>query len=400
MSARGLLMRVGLVTLAAAHVWCASDVDAPSTPPIIDGGAEAAAPGDASPPEDGGSPTVPLCNDAFCRVAPPGAEAVALSGVWAKSASDVWVAGSSGYAARFDGTSWRRITTGTKATIFAVAASGDGTVWGASGGDSFLVLDRAVDGGVGVEVVDVVDAGFSGVVRAIATAGAREAWAVGDAFFDFFADPPPPIDFIWRYAPAADGATWAWRAVSPPCPTDEFGQASCIKLNAVWAESAGRVWFAGDEGKVFRADTSSLDGDPPDAGEPTKRLELVEMSSSSLRKLEALWGFGPNDIWAVGAQGVIRRWTGGDAWTVVPSPVSADLHAVWGSRPDDVWAAGDDGVVLHWEGTTWSVIPTPYAAENRPRLYAVSGTGGDVWIAGEATLLRANANANAPGGDR
>ena len=331
--------------------------------------------------DDSGLPQVAPCNEAFCRVTPPGAEAVALDGVLAKSPSDVWIVGSTGFAARFDGTTWQHITTGTKATIFAVAGSADGTVWGASGGDSFLVLSRQADGGV-----ESVDGGFTGIVRAIATVGAKEAWAVGDAFMNFFEDPPPPIDFIWRYAPTPGGAgsDWSWQPVSPPCPAGEFEQPECLKLNAVWTESPQRVWFAGDEGKIFRAETSALDA----GGDEPGRLELEEMNSSSLRNLESLWGFGPSDVWAVGAQGVIRHYAGGDAWTVVPSPVTADLHAVWGSRTDDVWAAGDDGVVLHWDGNAWSVVPTPYDTEIRPRLYAISGAGGAVWIAGEGTLLR------------
>jgi|GEM_PF-1427824 len=391
MRARRGLVQLGLVALAAANTWCASEKPAPPAP---DAGADTGAPADAGDgDEHTGLPEVPTCSEAFCRVTPPGSEAVALDGVLARSASEVWVVGSTGYAARFDGTSWRRITTGTKATIFGIAASGDGTVWGASAGDAFLVLNREVDG-----AAEIVDGGFSGIVRAIGTAGAREAWAVGDAFVDFFQEPPPPIDFIWRYAPVAGGDAWEWQPVSPPCPHGEFGEPTCLKLNAVWAESADRVWFAGDHGKVFRADTSGLPGgEPVDGGEPSPRLELEEMNSSSLRRLEALWGFGPNDVWAVGAQGVIRHWVGGDAWSIVPSPVAADLHAVWGARPDDVWAVGDDGVVLHWDGKTWTITPTPYGAENRPRLYAVSGIGGDVWIAGEGTLLRTNQAAE---GDR
>lgn len=389
MSARTIAVRLGLVTVAAAHLWCSSsDEEAPPpNPPASDGGADANAVDDAGPSDtDTGLPEVLVCNETFCRVTPPDAATVALDGVLARSASDVWLVGSTGYAARFDGTTWRRIDTGTKATIYGVAGSGDGTVWGASGGRSFLMLSREVDGGVAS-----FDGGFKGVVRAVAPVGAREVWAVGDAFRDFFSEPPPPIDFIWRYAPEVD----AWQAVSPPCPEGEFGEPTCLKLNALWAESDARVWFAGDEGKIFRADTSSLGGGA-DGGEPS-RLELQEMNSSSLRKLESLWGFGPNDVWAVGAQGVIRHWVGGDAWSVVASPVTADLHAVWGSRSDDVWAVGDDGNVVHWDGKVWSVVPVPFAMENRPRLYAVAGAGDDVWIAGEGTLLRTN---HGVGGDR
>ncbi len=387
MNARTIAMRIGVLALAATQLWCAdSDDPMPPPPSASDGGVDSGAPEDAAR-GDGDAQLPDECTDAFCRVTLPDAETVALDGVWVKSASEIWIVGSNGYAARFDGTSWRKIATGTKSTIFAVAGSGDGTVWGVSGGQ-FLSLDRDVDGGV-----EAVDASFKGIVRAVATFGQRDAWAVGNTFPSFFEDPPPPSTYIWRYAPAADGSGYAWQAVSPPCPEGEWGQPKCVELRAVWAESAERQWFAGSEGKIFRTDASGSD-----AGGSADPLTLVEMNSSSLRRLDALWGSGANDIWAVGAQGVIRHYTGGDAWTVVPSPVTEDLHGVWGSRADDVWAVGDDGVVLHWDGTAWSVIPTPYGLENRPRLYAVAGVGTDVWIAGEGTLLRSKAVGI--GGDR
>ena len=120
------------------------------------------------------------------------------------------------------------------------------------------------------------------------------------------------------------------------------------------------------------------------------------MSSSSLRRLEALWGAGENDVWAVGAQGVIRHWSGGPAWTIVPSPVIEDLHGVWGSRSDDVWAVGDDGVVIHWDGKAWTVSETPLPENNRPRLYSVSGQGSEVFIVGESTVLRSIAKEGGP----
>ncbi|MBN9160762.1 MAG: hypothetical protein BGO98_26985 [Myxococcales bacterium 68-20] len=395
MSTRTIGLRIGLVALAIAHVWCASEQAALPQPPAADGGVDAEASVDAgSAGEDAGLSEVPACNDTFCRVAVPDGQTTALDGILVRSPSDVWVVGSGGYAARFDGTTWQRIPTGSKARIFDVAASGDGTVWGASSGDSFFVLSRTVDGGA-----EVVSGGFSGVVRAIATVGAREAWAVGTGFVNWWEFPPPPAAFIWHYAPGS-GGEWGWQPVSPPCPVDEFDRQICMKLNAVWAESAHRVWFVGDEGKVFRSDTSSLadggGGGDPDAGESQKHLELTEMNSSSLRALNGIWGFGDDDVWAVGVQGVIRHWGGGDAWTIVPSPVTADLNAVWGARPDDVWAVGDDGVVLHWDGKEWTLTPTPYGIENRPPLYAVSGSGADVWIAGQGTLLRSKA----PGGDQ
>src|SRR5260221_13237206 len=37
---------------------------------------------------------------------------------------------------------------------------------------------------------------------------------------------------------------------------------------------------------------------------------------------------------------------------------AANLQAVWGSGPNDVWAVGAGGVILHWNGTAWTSSPS------------------------------------------
>ncbi|MBX3205721.1 MAG: hypothetical protein KF764_11680 [Labilithrix sp.] len=377
---RAGLVYAGVVATAAMHLWCSSDDDAQAGPGPDAGGEDA--PLDAGAEAEADAGAVPECSDAFCRVALPGVNAVGLYGLHAKSASEIWLVGSRGFAARFDGAAWRLVPTGITAAIFGVTSTSDGTVWAASSGHAFLKLNGAPDGGV-----ETVDGGFKGVVHAIGANG-PEVFAVGKMFFDFSSG-EPPSDNIWRYGAVPDAGDPAWHAVSPPCPMGEW-EPECLELRAIWVESASRQWFAGDDGRVFRTDTSAAD--------PTAtRLELAEMNSSSLRRLSGLWGFGANDVWAVGAQGVIRHYTGGDAWTAVASPVNEDLHGVWGARPDDVWAVGDRGTVVHWDGEAWTVKDVPFPEENRPRLYAVAGAGGDVWIAGVGVLLR---SVRAGGGDR
>jgi hypothetical protein len=82
--------------------------------------------------------------------------------------------------------------------------------------------------------------------------------------------------------------------------------------------------------------------------------------------LTAVWGSGPDDVYAVGndlspnfasVQGVICHWNGTD-WTIPAEPLSllgqrSAAFAVWGSGPDDVYIVVLDGV-LHWDGKAWS----------------------------------------------
>jgi hypothetical protein len=60
-----------------------------------------------------------------------------------------------------------------------------------------------------------------------------------------------------------------------------------------------------------------------------------------------LWGRGPNEVWAVGANGAVIRWDG-TAWgTVRRAP--HDVYAVWGSTAGEVWIVGDYGTILHYQ---------------------------------------------------
>ncbi len=100
--------------------------------------------------------------------------------------------------------------------------------------------------------------------------------------------------------------------------------------------------------------------------------------------LYGAWGSAPNDVWFVGAAGVILHWDG-SAFTAPDSKTGSELRGVWGSSKTDVWAVGKanwvptDATILHFDGSAWSVAQTIKDAD----LYAVSGTSpNDVWAVG------------------
>lgn len=69
---------------------------------------------------------------------------------------------------------------------------------------------------------------------------------------------------------------------------------------------------------------------------------------------------------------------------VRPLPGHGTIQAVWSRGPDDVWAVGTDGLVLHFDGEFWTRLPI----DTSTNLIAVHGAGRSVWIAGGGTLLR------------
>ena len=372
-----------LLAMASTNLWTACSSSDPAAQSSPDGGVDAAAPSDAGTEGDATDGT-PSCNESFCRLALPDMSGVAINASWAISASYVWVGGSGGYAAHFDGKNWTRIATGTNAAIFGITAGADGTVWGANGGYTLLKLNRPANG-----VSENINAQTNAIFDGISVAGS-EVFIAG-ATTGYTSD--PILTNIWRYGTNPDGGAPSVIPISPPCPgRDEPGD-RCVRLHGVWAESAKRQWFVGEGGKAYVTDTSPPPADGGD-GPSSVAIRLIEMNSSSLRNLHAIWGFAADDIWAVGAQGVIRHWTGGnpktDAWQIVPSPVTHDLRSLWGSRPDDIWAVGDDGTVIHWDGTSWTQREVPYAADRRPRFHTVTAVGDEVWIGGVNAFLRSN----------
>lgn len=72
-----------------------------------------------------------------------------------------------------------------------------------------------------------------------------------------------------------------------------------------------------------------------------------------LVELNAVWGSGPNDVYAVGKRGiatVILHSTGNGQWVEQQGRVNAFLLTVWGSGPSDIYAGGSGNALLHSTG--------------------------------------------------
>ncbi|MEK7262964.1 MAG: hypothetical protein AAB071_00455 [Bacteroidota bacterium] len=83
--------------------------------------------------------------------------------------------------------------------------------------------------------------------------------------------------------------------------------------------------------------------------------------------LSAIYGFGANDIWAVGYRDyfdpVLRKshdstliiHYNGSQWREANIDYEkGELQGVWGSAPNDVWAGGTYGTLYHYDGSVWN----------------------------------------------
>jgi len=78
--------------------------------------------------------------------------------------------------------------------------------------------------------------------------------------------------------------------------------------------------------------------------------------------LQDIWGTTTGELFAVGFSGTIRHFDG-NSWSSMSSGTTFHLLAVWGFAPDDVWAVGFNnqmplqrGIILHYDGVSWSEI--------------------------------------------
>lgn len=122
---------------------------------------------------------------------------------------------------------------------------------------------------------------------------------------------------------------------------------------------------------------------------PTVR-QWTRMESGTDATLESVWAGAPSDVYAVGSTStgtVILRYDGRD-WTPQAAPQGSNLYGVWGSSPSDVFAAGQpsgfddpDGFLLHYDGSGWSEMSGPAAADaNYRSVWGSSAT--DVFAVG------------------
>lgn len=144
--------------------------------------------------------------------------------------------------------------------------------------------------------------------------------------------------------------------------TQERGEMVARHVNAVWGSGPNDVWAAGSQTLMY------WNG---------QKWTVVPAGFDS--NVDALWGSGSDDVWAVGAQ-LIRRFNG-RRWSAVTPPVNENFSDVWGSGPNDVYVTGGAfGWVLRWDGAQWDTVFAPASGRTFGSAW---GTGPDnVYLAG------------------
>ena len=198
------------------------------------------------------------------------------------------------------------------------------------------------------------------------------------------ADAAAPMDTATHRAP--DGGTPPVVMQPPLCEPDGWCWVNPLpqgrRLIAVWGSSPRDVWASLETPGMFLH--RGADG------------TWAHVASGADIEVRAIWGTGPSSVWAVGANletlgpaGAVLHWDGA-RWSEVfrTQEILQDVH---GSAPDDVWAVGPL-TVAHFDGSAWRLDETASALlirQDSSERVAVTARD-DVWIASGQTVLRWN----------
>jgi hypothetical protein len=176
------------------------------------------------------------------------------------------------------------------------------------------------------------------------------------------------------------GPSGSWNVVpsaNTGSPNNYLFGVAAIAPNDVWAVGAYGVL-----GITAKQVIEHWDG--------TSWRRAASPSLATPNELVAVSAFAANDVWAVGGynsggQALIEHWNG-STWNVVPNPNPGTFNRFFGVAAiatHDVWAVGWFGngglnqtLVEHWDGTSWRVIPSPNVSNQHNKLNAVTGVPG------------------------
>jgi photosystem II stability/assembly factor-like uncharacterized protein len=229
-----------------------------------------------------------------------------VSGTWD---GDVYACGDNGTLIHYDGASWTRVQLPSPTyDLYAIICLASGEIFVA--GENGIVLHRDEAGSWTYSYP-----GKPNTIRALWEPSASSATGIvacGD------------VGRLLRF----DGSRW--KSISSP---------TTLPLYCIWGGAADDFWTAGNlPGVLWHYVNDEWDS--------------VNTSVITSQTFRALWGFGPDSVYAAGSDGKVLFYDG-SFWYAVLTTDQMAVNALWGASDADVFAAGKYGVVYHYDGRAW-----------------------------------------------
>lgn len=269
-----------------------------------------------------------------------------LLAVWGRAADDVWAVGWAGTIIHYDGLAWTLEASTATVPLTAIhglplpempdPADPPPPVF-VTGWQGHL-LSRAADGSWSRVGPSTVAEDLFG----IHVADDDSALAVGDS----------GRLMVW------DGMDWIARPLAVP---GEFsGEIIEPKgtLKGVWSRNGNRYYISGSGGAAYRSNNGLAS------------YEAIDTRISA--PLRGLWGTGNNNVYAVGLEGLILRFSG--EWRVIRNNGADELPKAFLFGIDG--AAGDDITIVGWRGVVARFLDGQWTEEDS----MVETDLRDVWV--------------------
>jgi hypothetical protein len=263
-----------------------------------------------------------------------------LRSVYAVSAKDIWAVGESGTALHYDGTSWMTTNSTVSVNLNAVFALSPTEVFAVGDGSTFIRWNGtrwARDQDTPTLWKDT---------RGVWADGPGNIWVVATS-----SNMTQNLPIFSRY----DGSGWFENVAVSGAPNS---------VNAVWGN--GMLLYMAGNGYLAIVNTASKSG----------------TVYTTNQEMYGIHGTSSSNVLAVGAGGVILRWSGAAPWEQQANLMTANnLYGVFTSGTMGAWVVGDSGTLLRLNGTKWT-LPETGTRNNLRGVHGVSDA--DVWVAGSA----------------
>ncbi len=311
----------------------------------------------------------------------PGGNLHSLKDSWGSSSDNIFLAGTGGMVRHFDGENWSaNYIDGTDSErgitslwgiddshIYAVGSAGllyeyDGTDW-------TNLQTGPIDHlrGVWYSAEDEVFAvGENGITVKWSSTG----WEYIDSgVTDDFNDTWGQQDMI--YAVGDNGTIIHWNGDS----CERMSSGTTEDLQCIRGLIDGSLFAVGANDTVLRFSNS----------------EWSNMSTGYGIDLNGVWAADETNVYVVGevidfSMSSIIHWDG-NSWSLMPNEASARLSDVYGFAPDDIFAVGKASTILHYDGQEWTKFNLgdfPWVKMNR-----IGGVSSDnLYAAGDMFLVR------------
>ncbi len=259
-----------------------------------------------------------------------------LLSIWGSGADDIFAVGAAGTILHFNGASWLPMTVPAGSSSRELRS-----VWGSSDlgvlvvGSSGTILHY--DGLAWREL---------SALPPTATIGFNAVCFHGDRAVAAGTSADPDVSSLFAF----DGLTWRSMA--------DQGAPLGVTINGLWSDGEQELIAVGSgAASIHRHDGQ-------------RWLPMILPSSVEVGTLQAVWGPGPESVYAVGRQGVSDRGVilhfNGAYWSAMHTPdltTERRYTAIWGSGAEEIFvvAAGltAGSVIRQSDGTSWRELSLP-----------------------------------------